>query len=44
MFKYFKAGWRKWSAEHPDWYARRSTSRHPDWYNRQTNTTRRGII
>ncbi|VDI30605.1 uncharacterized protein LOC143075339 isoform X2 [Mytilus galloprovincialis] len=36
-----QAGWRKWSAEHPDWYARRSTSRHPDWYNRQTNTTRR---
>ena len=36
-----QAGWRKWSGEHPDWYARRSTSRHPDWYNRQTNTTRR---
>uniref|UniRef100_A0A2C9LLD5 Uncharacterized protein n=1 Tax=Biomphalaria glabrata TaxID=6526 RepID=A0A2C9LLD5_BIOGL len=36
-----KAGWRKWSAEHPDWHAWRSTSRHPDWYNRKVNYIRR---
>ncbi|KAK3774026.1 hypothetical protein RRG08_030108 [Elysia crispata] len=36
-----RVGWRKWSAEHPDWYAWRSTSRHPDWFNRETNQIRR---
>ncbi|XP_071110982.1 uncharacterized protein [Haliotis cracherodii] len=35
------AGWRKWSAEHPDWYARRASSQHPDWYNRRRDTVRR---
>ena len=33
-------GWRKWSAEHPDWYARREESQHPDWYSRRVNTIR----
>lgn len=37
----YKAGWQKWSREHPDWYARRSTSTHPDWYNRERDTIRR---
>ncbi|KAK6192720.1 hypothetical protein SNE40_004144 [Patella caerulea] len=36
-----QAGWRKWSAEHPDWYAKRATSQHPDWYNRRRDTIRR---
>lgn len=36
-----QAGWQKWSREHPDWYARRSTSTHPDWYNRERDTIRR---
>ncbi|KAL8597190.1 hypothetical protein ACOMHN_022237 [Nucella lapillus] len=36
-----RVGWRKWSAEHPDWYAWRGTSRHPDWHNRTVDTIRR---
>ncbi|KAL5016543.1 hypothetical protein ScPMuIL_006132 [Solemya velum] len=34
-------GWRKWSAEHPDWYAKKPSSTHPDWHNRRVNTVRR---
>ena len=41
---HFKAGWRKWAAHHPDWYARRAESRHPDWYNRKVNYTRNSDI
>ena len=41
-FIFLQAGWQKWSREHPDWYARRSTSTHPDWYNRERDTIRRG--
>lgn len=33
-------GWRKWGAEHPDWYARRADAQHPDWYTRRVNTIR----
>jgi len=36
-----REGWKKWSSEHPDWYAKRGTSRHPDWHNRRVDTTRR---
>lgn len=37
-----KDGWRKWSAELPDWYAWKASSSHPDWYRRRVNTVRRG--
>ena len=35
-------GWRKWGAEHPDWYARRAEATVPDWYQRRVNTIRQG--
>ena len=28
-------GWRKWAAEHPDMYSRRSEAVVPDWYTRR---------
>ncbi|BFZ18842.1 hypothetical protein BsWGS_21881 [Bradybaena similaris] len=37
-----RAGWRKWSAEQPGWYAWKSSSRHPDWYNREVNSIMQG--
>ena len=38
----FQRGWDKWSANHPDWYARRSDAREPDWYTRRVNIVRGG--
>ena len=38
----FQLGWRKWGAEHPDWYARRAEATEPDWYQRRVNTIRGG--
>jgi len=35
-----QAGWYKWAAHQPDWYARRAESWHPDWYARRVATQR----
>jgi len=37
---YFQSGWRKWSANHPEWYAQRADAQHPDWYTRRVNNIR----
>ena len=37
-----QAGWRKWSAHHPDMYARRPEAVQPDWYSRRVQTVRAG--
>ena len=35
-------GWRKWGAEHPDWYARSAAATSPDWYTRRVENIRGG--
>jgi len=39
-----QAGYRKWGADYPDWYARRPEATHPDWFTRRMQTIREGDL